>query len=77
MTKKTEHGHTTWVVKVPTYTPPIIVDEFRDDNDELNYVLANGNTTLAVRYNSLWNPKPSPVQWQSKGTAIQGKQQKH
>ena len=60
------NGNTTYSPKVPTYRQPVIVDQFLDDNLELNYVLASGNTTLANRYDSMWNPKPGIVNMKAK-----------
>lgn len=68
------HGNVTFHASVKTYLPPIIVDQFFDDNDELNYVLANNRTTLASRYNSLWHPTPGKINMQGKGEAIGNKQ---
>jgi len=59
-------GNVSYNPQVPTYKPPIIVDQFFDDNDELNYVLASGNTTLANRYNSMWHPIKSQPNWKAK-----------
>ena len=49
-------------------TKPAILDIFMDDEGKENYVLAGGKTTLADRYNQLWNPIKSEVQWKATGT---------
>lgn len=56
--------------EVRTYLPPVIVDQFCDDDGELVYVLANGNTSLAKLYNNLWNPTKGIINMQSKGERI-------
>lgn len=70
------HGNVTFHASVKTWLPPVIVDQFCDDDGELNYVLANGHTSLASRYNSLWHPKPGIVNWNTKGDSIGNKQTK-
>lgn len=67
MYKEKKNGSVNFHASVPTYKPPVIVDQFCDDDGELNYVLANGHTSLASRYNSLWHPKPGIINWTSKG----------
>lgn len=67
MTKKNVNGYLNFYASVKSWTPPIIVDQFCDDDGELNYVLANGNTTLQSAYNSLWHPVKSQVNWKAKG----------
>lgn len=47
MTKKTVHGSVIFTATVPTYTPPVIAHDFIDDDGELQYALANGNTIPA------------------------------
>ena len=54
------------VTSKPAYTPPLIEHEFVDDNGELNYALKNGNTTLADKYNAIWHPTRSKVNWKAK-----------
>jgi len=62
MLKTTTHGSVQFHAEVKAYRPPVIVDSFTDDSGELQYVLANGTTTPAHRYNALWNPpKSNPV----------------
>ncbi len=41
---------------VKAHTAPEIVDEIIEDSGEKMYVLANGNTIPAVRYDAIWNP---------------------
>jgi len=77
MTKKTVHGSVIFTATVPTYLPPVIIDQFVDDSGELNYILANGNTSLASRYNSVWHPIKNTVQWKAKDTPIVHKQSKY
>lgn len=67
MTKKTVHGSVIFTATVPTYRPPVIDHDFVDDNGELQYALANGNTIPASRYNSVWLPIRGVVNWKGKG----------
>lgn len=69
MTKNTNRfGQTTFSPVVPTYLPPVIIDQFVDDSDELQFILANGNTIPANRYNSVWKPAKTAIQWAAKGS---------
>lgn len=77
MTKKLYPNGITFIPKVPTYTPPVIVDQFCDDDGELNYVLANGHTSLASRYNSIWHPAKGIVNMKGKDEPIGNKQAKY
>ena len=70
MRKENKNGNLNFHASVPTYLPPKIVDEFIGDDGEKHYALSNGNTTLASRYNSLWNPTPGKVNWNGKGDTI-------
>lgn len=47
-------------------TAPAILDTFMDDEGKENYVLEGGKTTLADRYNQIWMPIKSAVQWNAK-----------
>ncbi len=67
MTKTTTNGNVNFHANVKSYLPPLIVDHFIDDNGEKNYVLANGNTTLESKYNSLWMPVKGIVNMKGKG----------
>lgn len=67
MTKTTVNGNLVFHATVKSYLPPVIVDQFADDEGELQYILANGNTIPANRYNSLWNPKKGVINWKAKG----------
>lgn len=67
MTKKTVNGNLNFHANVKTYLPPAILDQYVDDDGELNYILAGNRTSLASRYNSLWNPVKSQVNWKGKG----------
>jgi len=65
---KTSNGNTvTFHPNVKTYLQPVIVDQFTDDDGSLQYVLSNGNTIPADRYNSLWNPHKGIINWKTKG----------
>lgn len=70
MYKEKKNGSVNFHASVPTYKPPVIVDQFCDDDGELVYVLANGNTSLAKLYNNLWNPTKGIINMQSKGERI-------
>ena len=67
MTKTKENGNLIFHATVKTYLPPIIAHDFIDDDGELNYALSNGNTTLASRYNAVWNPPKGIVNMKAKG----------
>lgn len=56
MTKQTINGNLIFHAEVKSYLPPVIVDQFQDDEGEENYILANGNTCLKDRYDQLWLP---------------------
>ena len=47
-------------------TAPKVLDEYFDDDGNKIYVLAGDKTQLADRYNQLWNPTKTPVQWGAK-----------
>ncbi len=74
MTKTTTNGSVNFHANVKTYQPPVIVDQFVDDSGELNYVLANGNTTLQTAYNNLWKPIKTQVNWKAKGDRLDSRQ---
>ena len=61
MTKTTINGNTTFHPECKCYTAPKVLESFIDDNGDKVLVLANGNTTLETRYNSLWNPLKGKV----------------
>jgi hypothetical protein len=65
MTKITTHtpqgNNVEFKASVKCYTAPVVIDTFMDDEGNENYLLANGNTSLADRYNALWNPKKGIV----------------
>jgi len=67
MTKETKNGAVNFHASVPTYLPPVIKDQFIDDEGNLTYVLESGNTVLADRYNSLWHPVKGKIDWHTKG----------
>jgi len=67
MTKTTKHGITTFHPNCKCYSAPVIKDQFIDDEGDLTYVLENGNTVLADRYNSLWHPVRGKIDWHTKG----------
>lgn len=69
-----QNGNITFHPQVKTYLPPIISHDFIDDNGELNYALQNGNTTLASRYNAIWNPCKGTINPKGKGGRIDSKQ---
>ena len=77
MTKETKNGSVNFHAQVKTYLPPTIVDQFCDDAGELQYCLSNGNTIPAIRYNSLWHPKPGVIDWKAKGNRIDAAQRKY
>ena len=56
MTKETINGSTNFHAQVKTYLPPVIVDQFQDDEGRETYVLANGNTSLKEKYDQIWLP---------------------
>lgn len=74
MTKTTNNGSVNFHATVPTYLPPVISDQFVDDYGELQFILANGNTIPANRYNSMWHPIKGIVNMKCKGDRIDGKQ---
>jgi hypothetical protein len=62
ITTQTAYGNNVeFKANVKSYTPPLVIDTFMDDDGNENYLLANGNTSLADRYNALWNPKKGVV----------------
>lgn len=67
MTKTVTNGSTNFHAQVKTYQMPTIVDQFSDDDGVLQFVLSNGNTIPANRYNSLWHPQPGVINWKAKG----------
>ena len=72
-----ENGNVRFFPTVPTYTAPKIAHDFVDDDGELNYALENGNTTLASRYNAIWNPCKGIVNMKGRGNTIESKQRKY
>lgn len=74
MTKTTKNGSTDFHAEVKAHTAPKIVDSFNDDAGEENYVLSNGNTTLASRYNAIWNPCKGTINPKGKGDRIDAPQ---
>ena len=77
MYKEKKNGSVNFHASVPTYKPPVIVDQFCDDDGEINYVLANGHTSLASRYNSIWHPAKGIVNMKGKDEPIGNKQAKY
>lgn len=71
------NGNTNYHAERKVNTPPAIIDQFVDDDGELNYVLDNGRETLANRYNSLWHPTKKIINWKAKGETIESKQRKY
>lgn len=69
MLKTVTHGTTNFHAQVKAHYPPTITDSFVDDSGELQYVLANGHTIPAHRYNAVWNPPKGVVKakWETKG----------
>lgn len=67
MTKTTTNGSCNFHATVPTYTKPKVIDKYMDDEGEEVYVLDNNRTSLASKYNQLWNPIRSEINWKSKG----------
>ncbi|MES2382424.1 MAG: hypothetical protein V4538_15360 [Bacteroidota bacterium] len=64
---KTTNGNTvTFHPTVRTYQMPKIMEEMIGDDGELHYILDNGNTSLASRYNSLWLPTKGVVNMAAK-----------
>jgi len=72
MLKTVTNGTTNYRAEVKAHYPPTITDSFVDDSGELQYVLANGHTTPASRYNAIWNPPKGLVKakWETKGDGI-------
>ena len=72
MLKTVTNGNLNFHAQVKAHYPPTIVDSFADDSGELQYVLANGHTTPAHRYNAIWNPPIGLVKakWETKGDGI-------
>lgn len=60
-------GNVDYKPTVPYNVAPKILDEVVMDDGELHYVLDNGRTSLASRYNSLWHPTKQIVNWNAKG----------
>ena len=69
MLKTVTNGNINFHAQVKAHYPPTITDSFVDDSGELQYVLANGHTTPASRYNAIWNPPKGLVKakWETKG----------
>jgi len=67
MTKENKNGSVIFHPTVKTYLQPVIVDQFTDDDGEVQFVLANGNTIPENRYNSLWLPNKGIINWKAKG----------
>jgi len=63
----TTNGNVNFHADRKIYRQPIICESFIDDDGNENYILDNGNTTLASRYLELWKPIKTAVQWKSKG----------
>lgn len=60
-----------------TYTMPIVVDSFVDDEGESILVLENGNTISELKFNALWKPaKLQVIKKGHKGESIRPIQQK-
>ena len=70
MHKENVNGNVIFHPTVKTFLPPVILDQYVDDDGELNYVLTGNRTTLASRYNALWLPTKSAVNWKGKGNTI-------
>jgi uncharacterized protein YgfB (UPF0149 family) len=47
--------------EVKSNAAPVISEQFTDDEGNLQYILHNGRTTLAEKYNALWNPVKGKV----------------
>jgi hypothetical protein len=77
MQKTNLNGNLNFHAQVKSYLPPKIVDEITMDDGERHYVLENGHTSLVSRYNSLWKPKPTEINWKAKGPSIGNKQAKY
>jgi len=67
MTKTSINGSVNFHATVKTYHQPVIIDQFVDDEGEIQFILANGNTIPANRYNSLWLPNKGTINWKAKG----------
>ena len=53
---------------VKAYRAPVIVSEFNDEvNGEKMYLLESGNTISAKKYNDMWKPAKSKINWKAKG----------
>jgi len=74
MTKTTTNGSCNFHASVPTYHQPKVIDKYMDDEGEEVLVLDNGRTSLASKYNQLWNPHKGVIDMKSKGEPINGKQ---
>ena len=48
------------------HSAPLVIGEHLNDDLEKMYVLDNGNQILADKYNSIWNPPKSQVNWKAK-----------
>lgn len=77
MTKTTVNGNLVFHATVKSYLPPVIEHDFVDDEGELQYALANGNTIPANRYNAVWNPGKGIINWKAEGNTIGNKQAKY
>jgi hypothetical protein len=74
MHKTTSNGNTVFHPSVKTYLPPTIKDEFVSDEGERTFILSNGNTINADKYNAVWNPPKGIVNMKGKGERLDGKQ---
>lgn len=77
MHKETKFGNTTYHAQVRTWKTPTIKDEFVNDDGVLTYVLESGATVAADRFNNLWHPVKSQVNWSAKGNRIDSPQRKY
>jgi len=74
MTKTNKNGSVNFHAEVKAYTAPKVVDSFNDDKGEENYILENGNTIPATRYNAIWNPVKGVINLKGKGERVDGRQ---
>lgn len=77
MTKTTHNGSINFHASVKTYIQPLILDQYIDDDGELQYVLDNNRTTPASKYNALWLPIKGTVNMKGKGDNIGNKQARY